>query len=105
MRHFSDHIVPPPGGSGTLRQQKDSPVWGAEVRALLSDGISQPKKGVDVGDHPPITPMRLATPQMLDSEAWKVYDYVVRHFIGASTRRVRWREGGGLWFLGGRICL
>jgi len=39
------------------------------------------RKGHDAGDHPPITPMRLATHNELDGDAWRIYDYVVRHFI------------------------
>lgn len=32
-----------------------------QVKALLSTGINQPRKGTDAGDHPPITPMCAAT--------------------------------------------
>lgn len=46
--------------SGTLRQQQNSSKWGAEVRALIANGINKPKKGHDAGDHPPITPMKPA---------------------------------------------
>uniref|UniRef100_A0A672QF88 DNA topoisomerase n=1 Tax=Sinocyclocheilus grahami TaxID=75366 RepID=A0A672QF88_SINGR len=46
---------------GTLKQQANSSFWGETVKALLSEGINRPKKGVDVGDHPPITPMRAAS--------------------------------------------
>jgi DNA topoisomerase III len=28
---------------------------------LLDNGHSKPKKGIDAGDHPPITPVRSAT--------------------------------------------
>ncbi len=65
-----------------LHQQKGSPHWGEEVRELLSKGINRPRKGHDAGDHPPITPMRPASRDQLDGDAWKIYDYVVRHFIG-----------------------
>uniref|UniRef100_A0A8C7Z3V8 DNA topoisomerase n=1 Tax=Oryzias sinensis TaxID=183150 RepID=A0A8C7Z3V8_9TELE len=46
---------------GTLRQQANSPMWAEEVKALLSAGLNRPRKGNDVGDHPPITPMRAAS--------------------------------------------
>lgn len=32
-----------------------------QVKALLSSGINQPRKGSDAGDHPPITPTRAAS--------------------------------------------
>lgn len=40
------------------------------------------RKGVDVGDHPPITPMRPATEAELGHDAWRLYDFITRHFIG-----------------------
>lgn len=40
--------------------------------------------GTDVGDHPPITPVRAATESELGGgEAWLIYDYVARHFLGS----------------------
>ena len=37
--------------------------------------------GADVGDHPPITPMRSATRDQLRDSEWKLYDFVTRHFL------------------------
>jgi len=65
-----------------LHQQKNSPHWGEDVRALLTRGVNKARKGHDAGDHPPITPMRAASRDTMDSDAWKIYDYVTRHFIG-----------------------
>lgn len=44
-----------------LQSQRSHRDWGAYVTELLNKGIAQPRKGKDVGDHPPITPMRSAT--------------------------------------------
>ena len=51
------------------------------MRDLLSAGVNKPRKGTDAGDHPPITPMRPASSNELSGDAWRVYDYIVRHFI------------------------
>jgi len=67
--------------SGVLKQQVGSADWGQQVRDLLQDGIQRPKKGYDAGDHPPITPMRSASEAELGHEAWRLYDYITRHFI------------------------
>ena len=40
------------------------------------------RKGSDAGDHPPITPMRSATEGELGGDAFRLYDYITRHFIG-----------------------
>ena len=45
-------------------------------------GYNKPRKGHDAGDHPPITPTRAASRDQLDGDAWRIYDYVTRHFIG-----------------------
>ncbi|KAH9643715.1 hypothetical protein HF086_001825 [Spodoptera exigua] len=71
---------------GTLRQQQNSNKWGAEVRAIIANGINRPKKGHDAGDHPPITPMRPAVESDLEGDAWRIYDYVTRHFIATLSR-------------------
>ncbi|XP_065580177.1 DNA topoisomerase 3-beta-1-like isoform X2 [Artemia franciscana] len=66
-----------------LKKLESSSHWGVEVRALLSAGICPPRNGQDAGDHPPITPMKLASKELLDSDSWNIYDYIVRHFIGS----------------------
>ncbi|XP_047004194.1 DNA topoisomerase 3-beta-1 [Schistocerca americana] len=71
---------------GVLKQQQHSSVWGAEVREILADGINKPRKGHDAGDHPPITPMKLANKGDLDNDAWRLYDYITRHFIATVSR-------------------
>lgn len=40
--------------------------------------------GVDQGDHPPITPIRAASENEVGGgDAWRMYDYVCRHFLGS----------------------
>lgn len=55
---------------------------GRVVGYLLSRPIQRPEGGRDVGDHPPITPMRAAPrDEFSKGNEWKIYDYVTRHFI------------------------
>merc|ERR1719323_2882104 len=75
-----------------LRQQQNSPDWGQDVKDLLSKGINRPRKGHDAGDHPPITPMRAASRNELDGDSWKIYDYVVRHFIGTVSYNCKYQS-------------
>lgn len=70
--------------NGTLKILQNSNEIGAEVKAILRDGLSTPRKGHDAGDHPPITPMKLAGE--LEKDAWRVYDYICRHFASTVAR-------------------
>ncbi|KAL2531014.1 DNA topoisomerase 3-beta [Forsythia ovata] len=67
---------------GTLRALDNNPEWREYVQELLADGYVKPRSGNDAGDHPPITPMRSATQDMLGHDAWKLYQYVCQHFLG-----------------------
>lgn len=69
-----------------LKQQQNNPEWGEQVQKILERGINTPRKGTDVGDHPPITPMKHATRNELDGDAWRLYDYITRHFIATVSK-------------------
>ena len=68
-----------------LSEQAEHPNWGRMVTWLLSSGrVGPPQGGKDVGDHPPITPMRAAPrDEFSKGNEWKIYDYVTRHFIAS----------------------
>ena len=68
-----------------LEEQANHPNWGRVVSYLLSSGrVERPEGGKDVGDHPPITPMRAAPrDEFSKGNEWKIYDYVTRHFIAS----------------------
>ena len=46
------------------------------------------RTGKDVGDHPPITPMRCASRQELSGDSWRLYEYIVQHFIGSVSQYI-----------------
>lgn len=43
----------------------------------------KPKKGVDAGDHPPITPVRSASKGSLGDREWKLYNFISRNFLAS----------------------
>lgn len=77
---------------GTLQQQAGDGRWGAYVRELLEQGPTKSRGGVDMGDHPPITPMRAAGTHELSGDMGRVYDLVVRHFIASVSPDAVWRS-------------
>ena len=64
-----------------LHQQQNNPTWGEHTKQLLKGDLCNPRKGSDVGDHPPITPTAVATQSELTGEQWKLYEYVTRTFL------------------------
>uniref|UniRef100_A0A7S4BQU2 DNA topoisomerase n=1 Tax=Chrysotila carterae TaxID=13221 RepID=A0A7S4BQU2_CHRCT len=75
--------------------------WGAHVQWLLAGNWVLARKGVDVGDHPPLTPLRPATREQLGHDAWRLYKLVALAFLAAvspdarvRTRTVRMCAGG-----------
>ncbi|XP_065835336.1 DNA topoisomerase 3-beta-1-like [Oscarella lobularis] len=75
---------------GALRQLSGQSSWAPTVKDLLSGNMQTPKKGHDAGDHPPITPLRAATETELGGDAWRLYRYIVDHFIATLSRDCRY---------------
>ena len=65
---------------------------GTLAKELLSAGLTRPKAGHDAGDHPPITPMRSASPGELSGDQWRIYEYVARHFIASLSPDARFAK-------------
>jgi DNA topoisomerase-3 len=78
---------------GTLQQQAGDSRWGANVRNLLTSGSpTKSRGGVDMGDHPPITPCRSAGSHELSGDMGRIYEFVVRHFIASVSEDAVWRS-------------
>ena len=43
----------------------------------------KPKKGVDAGEHPPITPVKSASRSSLGDWEWKLYNFISRNFLAS----------------------
>lgn len=44
--------------------------------------MARPRDGVDVGDHPPITPVKSVTEADVGGgDAWRLYELITRHFL------------------------
>ena len=91
--------------------QKGHSLWGEYVTSLLELGLHTgkvtpcsynmkgiklnnllAKKGMDAGDHPPITPMRKAEQGELSGDDWRLYDYVTRHFIATLSPNCKYSK-------------
>ena len=77
--------------NAVLREQSSDRNWGSYVQNLLVEGIKKPKGGVDMGDHPPITPCR-PSGSYLSGDMARVYDLVTRHFIASVSHDAVWKS-------------
>ena len=77
---------------GTLQSQTGDSRWGQYVTDLLKKGANMGKGGVDMGDHPPITPCRHARAGELSGDTARVYDLVARHFIASVSEDAVWKS-------------
>lgn len=76
---------------GVLKTLEKSGEFGEDSRNILND-FQQPRKGTDCGDHPPITPMKLANRSDFDNDTWEIYRYICRHFMGTLSRDLKYRS-------------
>jgi len=65
-----------------IREHVNHPDWGHVAEKMSIHGFNKPKKGLDAGDHPPITPVRAATRDMLSDREWRIYEFISRNFFG-----------------------
>lgn len=75
-----------------LQEQATDARWGSYVRELLAAGPNKSRGGVDMGDHPPITPTRAARGGELSGDMARVYELVVRHCIASVSKDAVWRS-------------
>lgn len=61
-----------------LKEHED---YGTYAQNLLKKGFNKPRKGVDAGDHPPITPVKAARAGQLRDRDLKIYEYITANFL------------------------
>ena len=68
--------------------------WAQFAQQLAASGLTAPREdGHDVGDHPPITPVKAVKPNQCGSEAhWALYEEVCRHFLATVSPDATVRE-------------
>lgn len=86
--------------TSVLNELSYHPTFGKSVQWLLKENggrVRPPSEGHDAGDHPPITPMRLAGREDFmkaksPGKEWKIYDLVCSHFIASLMPDVEYTE-------------
>lgn len=68
---------------GTLSSFSNHPTFKDNVKTLLNNFKRPPLRGVDAGDHPPITPSRVANQNDLNSDNWRLYQFICEQFFAS----------------------
>ncbi|KAG7863699.1 hypothetical protein KL919_001014 [Ogataea angusta] len=72
-----------------IQSQTQSQTWGQYAQMLLNDGskFRQPREGShDDKAHPPIHPVIFTSGESLNANERKLYEYVVRRFLGCCSK-------------------
>ena len=75
-----------------LADLSSNPEFGAFAGPLLKSGFKVPSGGKDVGDHPPITPMKSARRDDLRTTDWHVYELITNHFLATLYPECKYRQ-------------
>jgi DNA topoisomerase-3 len=67
----------------TINDYINHPVFGKDVQVLAKSFKKPALRGVDVGDHPPITPARVASKNDLKGDFWELYEYITTTFFAS----------------------
>jgi len=83
--------------NSVLKEHQNHPYWGQEAWNILAEApggvVKPPGRGIDAGDHPPITPTRAATRgQLRGDRDWKIYEMIARHFIASLLPPMKYIE-------------
>ncbi len=76
----------------TLQDYSIHQQFGKQVSALLKNFKRPVLRGVDVGDHPPITPSRVANPGDLKGDQWELYEFICNTFFASLSEGAEYEE-------------
>jgi len=69
-----------------LTSLKDHHEYGSYAIGLIKNGFQKPRQGHDAGDHPPITPVRVAEQDELRGAELRVYEYITSNFLACISK-------------------
>jgi len=75
-----------------LKDYADHPSFGKSITNLLKNFKRPTLRGVDVGDHPPITPSRVASQKDLSADYWKLYELICMNFFASLAEAAEYEE-------------
>ena len=68
---------------GSLNNFSSHPVFGENVKKILKDYKNPILKGINAGDHPPITPAKVADKNDLKGNHWNLYECICNNYFAS----------------------
>ncbi|KAG5682408.1 hypothetical protein PVAND_011761 [Polypedilum vanderplanki] len=87
---------------GVLKMFESSNEYGEDAKNIQNN-FCQPRKGEDCGDHPPITPSKLASRNDFDNDTWRLYDFIVRYYMGTLSKDLKYRSTVTRFLIDGEV--
>ena len=77
----------------SLKSFENHPIFNNKVKHLL-DNFKPPSssKGIDIGDHPPITPSRVAFPDNIDKDLWNIYELICNYYFTSLSSHIVYED-------------
>ena len=68
---------------GSLNNFSSHPIFGENVKKILKDYKNPILKGINAGDHPPITPAKVADKNDLKGNHWNLYECICNNYFAS----------------------
>ena len=75
---------------GSLTNFSNHPDFGENVKKILKDYKFPILKGINAGDHPPITPSKVATRNELKGNNWNLYECICNNYFASISPPVQY---------------
>ena len=75
---------------GSLNNFSNHPDFGENVKKILKDYKFPILKGINAGDHPPITPAKVATKNDLKGNNWNLYECICNNYFASISPPVQY---------------
>jgi DNA topoisomerase-3 len=76
----------------TLQDFSSHPHFGKQVTGVLKTFRKPTLRGIDVGDHPPITPSRVGNQGDLKGDHWELYEFICNNFFASIAEAAEYEE-------------
>ena len=85
-------------------EEEEDYCYSEDAHQILENFVTAPKKGKDMGDHPPITPMRLRTKNdYKKKEDWFLYESILLNYFASLSPAILFDKTKNIFEIGNEI--